>query len=258
MHRAVDPASTPPAPGVVPEPLREGEIHVWSRPIEPSRASADRLSTLLDPVETTRASRFFFDRDRDAFIFARGTLRLLLGRYLGQSPDRVRFAYGPYGKPSVAPESAASAIRFNISHCEGLAVFAFARSMEVGVDVERVRDLPDLDDVARRFFSDQEVSAVRQTPVGERSHAFFRCWTAKEAYIKGIGEGLSMPLNAFAVSVDPAEGHVRLTVFGSDAPYPPWRVERFEPSAGYVAAIAVQGDDFDVRFREPIGGEGLP
>lgn len=240
------------------ETLREGEVHVWSRPIEPSSKSPDRLRALLDPVERARASRFLFDRDRDVFTFTRGTLRLLLGRYLGHSPDRVRFAYGPYGKPSVAPESAASAIRFNISHCEGLAVFAFARSMEVGVDVERVRDLPDLDDLAGRFFSDQEVAALRNTPGSDRSHAFFRCWTAKEAYIKGIGEGLSMPLNAFAVSIEPLEGPLRLTVFASGGVCSPWRLQRFEPSAGYVAALAVQGNDFDVRFNEPDRGEGFP
>ena len=250
-----DPPSSE-AVGFEGRPLPEGEVHVWSTRIDLSPGSTDRLRVLLDSEEATRASRFHFDRDRDAFTLARGILRVLLGRYLGQLPERVRFVYGAYGKPSVAPGMAADGIHFNVSHSEGLALFAFARSMEVGIDVERVRALPDLEDLAERFFSGEEVAALRDLPKSGRADAFFRCWTAKEAYIKGIGEGLSMPLDNFAVSLDPVEGPLRLRVFDASAAAPRWRLQRFEPSQGYVAALAVEGESFDVRFCGRPEGEG--
>src|SRR5229473_6911391 len=79
--------------------LREGEVHVWSARLDLPREPIQRLERLLNPEEAARASRFHFARDRDAFAVARGVLRTLLGRYLGERPEKIRFACGPYGKP---------------------------------------------------------------------------------------------------------------------------------------------------------------
>jgi len=227
--------------------LREEEVHVWSARLDLPRETIQRLERLLNSEEAARASRFHFVRDRDAFTVARGVLRTLLGRYLGERPEKIRFACGPYGKPTLAPEWPTE-LCFNLSHSESLALFAFARSTEVGIDVERLRPQPDLDEIANRFFSKEEVSALRRLPANAREKAFFSCWTAKEAYIKGIGEGLSMPLDRFAVSLDPPEGPIRLRVLDLGAAAPAWGLYRFEPHPGYVAALAVEGDGFHLRF----------
>jgi 4'-phosphopantetheinyl transferase len=234
-----------PDPGDLP-PLHDREVHVWTAALDVDEAEIADLRRLLDELETARASRFRFDRDRNAFVTTRGILRRLLAHYVGGRPDEIRFAYGEFGKPSLRDASAP--IRFNVSHSEGIALLAFSRSAEVGVDVERVRELPDRDQVAERFFSGPEVDALRHLSPDERDAGFFRCWTAKEAYIKGIGEGLSMPLNRFAVSLDPFEGPVELQLLERSPKTDLWRIHRFSSAPGYVGALALTDDGLRPRF----------
>lgn len=246
---SVKDARSPEGSAPSPPSLQEGEVHIWSARLDLGPAAVERFGRLLNPEESARASRFHFDRDRNAFTVARGLLRTLLGRYLRERPERIRFVYGPYGKPALAAEQLSDCVRFNLSHSDAVAIFAFARSVEVGIDVERIREQPDLDDLANRFFSKEEASALRRLPPGVREEAFYFCWTAKEAYIKGIGEGLSMPLDRFAVSLDPPEGPIRLRIMDAGAVPPVWRLHRFEPSPGYVAAVAVAAESFVLRHR---------
>jgi 4'-phosphopantetheinyl transferase len=211
------------------------------------RQATKRLRQLLNGDEEARATRFRFERDRDAFAVSQGMLRRLLERYLGEPAERLRFEYGPHGKPAISWERSGQSLRFNLSHSQGLAVFAFASSADVGVDVEGVRPLTDMEEIARNFFSKREFSALRRLPTRERAMAFFSCWTAKEAYIKGIGEGLSMPLDRFAVPLGPSEGAVRLRILTGDAASTPWSLYRFEPCPGYMAAVAVELQWFRLR-----------
>jgi 4'-phosphopantetheinyl transferase len=241
----------------VPVPPRldslEYQVHTWSASLDLEGASVEPLRDLLDEQERARAQRFRFEKDRNAFIVTRGVLRTLLGRYLDERPERIRFEYGPQGKPALATELLAHRLQFNVSHTDGLALFAFSFSADLGVDVEQVRAIPDLGEIARRFFSKEEVSALRRLPTCARERAFFACWTAKEAYIKGIGEGLSMPLDRFAVSLNPSEGAVRLRIRGDAPNASGWRLHRFEPCPGFVAALAVRARDFRLqRFWLPL------
>src|SRR5438477_256189 len=73
------------------------------------------------------------------FIIARGVLRILLGRYLDVAPTAVRFRYNPFGKPALAQDSGADALHFNVSHTDGVALYAVARRRRVGLDLERIR-----------------------------------------------------------------------------------------------------------------------
>jgi 4'-phosphopantetheinyl transferase len=228
----------------LPWDLKESEVRVWIAQTDLPEKSIERLRRLLDRQERARASRFRFDRDRNAFVAARGALRTLLGRYLGERPERVRFEYGPYGKPTLASEWSTHRLHFNLSHTDTIALFAFSVSAELGIDVERVRPLADIEDVAKRFFSKAEIAALSRVPARSRERAFFAFWTAKEAYIKGIGHGLSMPLDRFAVSLSPSEGPIRLRVLDADAAAPLWRIHRFEPSPSFVAAVAVRASRF--------------
>ncbi|HEX9506476.1 MAG TPA: 4'-phosphopantetheinyl transferase, partial [Acidimicrobiia bacterium] len=110
-------------------------------------------AAVLSDEERDRARRFVFERDRQRFIVARGVLRWLLAARLGVRPQAVELVYGERGKPALAPRLAASGLRFNVSHCEDVAVYAFSSAGDVGVDVEAVRAMPDGDDVATRVFS---------------------------------------------------------------------------------------------------------
>jgi len=162
----------------------------------------------LVPDERQRAERFRFERDRRRFIVAHGVLRDILGRYLKCSPAQVSFSYNQYGKPALAQESEAIGLRFNMSHSHEVALYALTRAREVGVDVELLReDFASLE-IAERFFSRSEVALLNSLAPELRTDGFFNCWTRKEAYIKALGEGLSHPLDRFAVSLAPGSQRV--------------------------------------------------
>jgi hypothetical protein len=151
------------SPPVAPE-LADGMVHVWAAPLDPPADTIRRSEALLAPDERARADRFRFERDRRRFTVARGVLRTLLGRYLGTDPRGVAFRYESHGKPVLGEPFAERGIRFNVSHSGEMALYAFARGRELGVDVEEVRRMDDGLDIAERFFSEAEVAAFRALP----------------------------------------------------------------------------------------------
>src|SRR3989442_1734328 len=147
------------------------------------RAAAE----LLPDGERQRATRFAFDRDRCRFVVARSRLRQLLGERLEVGPDGLELAYGVRGKPGLAGRFADSDLRFNLSHCDDVAVYALSHGREVGIDVEAVRVVPDADAIAACMFSRAENEVYRALDARDKPVGFFNCWTRKEAFIKALG-----------------------------------------------------------------------
>jgi 4'-phosphopantetheinyl transferase len=185
--------------------------------------------------------------DRDRFIAGRGLLRAILGRYLGLPPERLRFYYGPQGKPALDPDSEEDGIQFNVSHCHDFALFAVTRGRQVGIDLERIRPLPEAGQVAERFFSAQERSVFHALPESDRQLAFFRCWTRKEAFIKAEGQGLSLPLDGFDVSLAPGQPAKLLAVKRDPEEASRWSLYDLWPAPGFVAAVAAEGSGWCLR-----------
>jgi 4'-phosphopantetheinyl transferase len=206
---------------------------------EPAAFGAGSAAALSD-VERHRARRFARDRDRDRFVVARARLRELLGSRLGVPPAAVELETGPYGKPALAGQFADSELRFNVSHCDDLAVYAFASGRDVGIDVEAIRALPDADLIAARFFSRREQAAYRALDASARPLAFFQCWTRKEAFIKALGEGFSHPLDSFDVSLAPGEPAQILRIVPAPGDDRDWRLESLTPAPGFVAAVVTE------------------
>jgi 4'-phosphopantetheinyl transferase len=217
------------------------EIHVWRVSLAPTGARLRSLRPLLDADERRRADSFCFETDRDHFVIARGVLRVLLGRYLNREPSALRFSYGSHGKPALADKPGREALRFNVSHSHGLALVAVTLGREIGVDLEWIRADLDLEGIAKRFFSPGEVAMLRALAPNVQTEAFFACWTRKEAYIKARGEGLSLPLDQFDVSLVPGEPAVRLTIRGAPSEASRWSLRELAPEAGYAAAVAAEG-----------------
>ena len=226
--------------------LGDDEVHVWRASLARTPAQFRRLFNGLAVDEQARAERFHFDRDRTHFVVARGVLRAILGRYLKQAPERISFQYGAFGKPAIAGAPDGNAIRFNVSHSRGEALYAVTRGREVGIDLERVRFDLAVAEIAGRFFSQREAATLRALPIEAQHQAFFRIWTYKEAYIKARGEGLSMPLNEFDVL--PASGHADATIgAASDPPeVSRWSVRPIAASPGYAAALAAEAGSWRV------------
>ena len=232
------------APPRGPLTLDGATVHVWQARLDQFAEQQDRLLGLLSADERERAERFHFARDRSHFIVARGLLRTLLGRYLDSPPGRLSFSYGPYGKPTLSGEDDGRALRFNVSHSHGVALYAVARGRAVGVDVEYVRDNMVGESIAERFFSAREVAALRALPAEVQPLAFFNCWTRKEAFIKARGEGLSFPLDQFEVSLNPKEPAALVSIRDDPREASRWSLQALPLEEGYVAALAVEGHDW--------------
>ncbi len=227
--------------------IRADELHVWQAWLDRSRDEVARLRSILSADELERAARFRFDRDRDRYVVGRGLLRLLLASYRGMAPAELSFVYGPYGKPLLADPG----LWFNLSHSGALALYAFSSVAEVGIDVEL--DAPEFarERIAERFFSPAEVSALRSLPPELQGRAFMACWTRKEAFIKARGDGMSLALDSFDVSLTPGSPAALLRTEWSAEEPGLWRLgDVSDPDRGYVAAVALRGDGWRVVSRE--------
>lgn len=195
-------------------PLSESEVHLWTVGLSAVTDPKPYFS-LLSADERERANRFRQEQDWLRFVVFRAMLRTLVGRYLDRDPSAITFQYGERGKPAISD----GGIHFNLSHSHDLAVYAFGIG-ELGVDVEWIREV-EIEAIARRFFTKEECAWIlaNDTP----AHAFFDCWTRKEAFIKAEGGGLSIPLHEFSV-LRPL----------------PWEFYSWHPADGYIAAAAVK------------------
>ena len=228
--------------------LAPGEVHVWRASLALGRDELARLHQVLSDDERIRAARFRFEVHRDRFVAGRGIQRLLLARYLDVGPAAIRYRLAAHGKPSLDGPGAESGIRFNVSNAEDGLLVAVTPGREVGVDLEPLHRVVDRDAVARRFFSVPENQVYDTIPEEERDAAFFTCWTRKEAYIKAVGEGLSMPLDCFDVTLRPGEPARLLATRGDPAQAERWSIRELDPGPGWLGAIVVEGPPFELRL----------
>lgn len=210
-------------------------IHLWTVAVDADATLSEQYETILAPEERSRAARFRFAHLRRSFCIVRGALRILLGRYLHVPPADIAFAYGAKGKPALA---ASSGLDFNLSHSGGWAVLAFTRGCEIGVDLEQMRPLADRQNIAARYFCPAEAAELEDLPAAQREHAFFLCWTRKEAYIKATGDGLAASLNAFQVSLKPGERARMVHIAGDPDAAQEWTLHDLDLAPGCAAALA--------------------
>ncbi len=195
---------------------------------------------LLSGPERDRASRFAFDSDRRRFTVARAGLRTLLGGRLGVTPDAVELTYGRNGKPALANGQADSELRFNVSHSDDVAAYAFSFGRDIGIDVEKVREIANADNIAARFFSARENESYHTLAPQDKPLGFFNCWTRKEAFIKALGDGLTYSLRDFDVSLLPHEPAEIIRVGETPGAECGWSLRAISPGSGFVGACVVR------------------
>lgn len=255
-------------------PLTPGEVQIWcfvldpgdgvllARPDGPAEwpsaaamSMIDGWSFALDPDERQRAQDFRFPRDRRRFVLRHLALRAILSACTGLDPKLIRFAVGPYGKPALSFASAGGAepgqdvlLQFSTAHSDGQALVALTLGRAVGVDLERMRPEIEASEISRCFFSAREQAQLRKLPPEQILEGFYHTWVCKEAYIKALGQGLSLPLDAFDVTVNPFQPAALLE---SRPPLPGperWQMLRLDPGPGFAGALCVEkmaGDDPD-------------
>ena len=217
-------------------------MHVYRCALDVPLRERAALVRLLSADERRRAGRFRFDDDRDRFVVSRARLRLVLAGAGAGPADRLRFATGRHGKPSLP---AHPALQFNLSHAGDVALVAVAERAAVGVDVEPLQRGRDLDEVARRFFSAAERAALARLADAARAPAALRCWCRKEAYVKARGDGLARGLDAFDVATDAAvagRGTSLLLATRPDAEDAGrWDLRDVDVGPEHAAAVAARG-----------------
>ena len=225
-----------------------GEVHVRLFSLDRNDCELAHFESCLTPDERERADRYLNGCVRDRFVAGRGFLRKTLSCYLGIPPDMIVLALEEQGKPFLADAALSARLQFNLSHTGGEAILAVAGNCRVGVDLERVREKLAYREIARRFFSTREQEDLFSLSPSGQLDAFFRCWTRKEAYIKGCGTGFSQPADGFAVSLRPGEPPALLehqTI--ADEPLR-WRLADLPVPDGYRAALALEGAAPIVRY----------
>ena len=205
--------------GNAPAPLRAGEVHLWRAQL----ALTEKMRAAISPSDRLRAERFHFDRDRDRFIASRGIQRLVLAQYLGIEASEMQFFTGPYGKPQFADTT----LRFNLSHSDDLMLLAVTHGRDLGVDVEFMKPNVPFETLADHYFDPEDAWDLRLLPAAQRPWKFYDIWTTTEAQLKASGVGLS-----HGAHVPDADR---------------WSMMKFTPAAGYAAAVAVEGGDFQLK-----------
>ncbi|MEH2107942.1 4'-phosphopantetheinyl transferase HetI [Nostoc sp.] len=219
--------------------LLPDEIHVWRIDLDQPESQLQNLAATLSSDETARAERFYFQEHRQRFIAGRGILRTILGSYLGIQPLHVEFNYQHRGKPVLADKFADSRLAFNLSHSQGLGLCAVNCTRPIGVDLEYIRPMSDLEALAKRFFLPREYETLRSLSPNQQQEVFFRYWTCKEAYLKATGDGISQ-LEQVEVSLTPTEP-AKLQISED------WSLFELVPANNYVAAVAVENFGWDLK-----------
>ncbi len=229
--------------------LARQDVHVWSCDLSRHESARAALAALLSTDEQNRAARFAFERDRHRFILSHGLLRVILARYVAEEPGHIQFETGPHGKPAVRSRSdTAQPIEFSLSHSGEYAIVAVATGRAVGVDVEVCR--PDVDSLklAQRFFAPGEAHQIAQAQGDGQQRMFYRYWTAKEAYLKGRGVGLSLGLDRFEVLFDERLAQAQVRSTDSGAIDRDWLVQPLQVGDRVAGALAVEGEAWQVQM----------
>lgn len=217
--------------------LDANTVWVWQANLNLPESSISVFWDSLADDERQRADRFRREIDRTSFIAARGILRALLGQYLQCDPRELQLSYRDRGKPFLADSS----WQFNLSHSGGLALYAIAANRAVGIDIEAIRDL-EIEQLAKRFFSDREYRKLCQLKGDRQTEAFFTYWTAKEAYLKATGEGL---MGLQQVEILEEEDNFWLQLPHENPSH--FSLKKLSPPPGYAAALAVEGNDWMLK-----------
>ncbi|GFE68451.1 4'-phosphopantetheinyl transferase superfamily protein [Chroococcus sp. FPU101] len=217
-------------------------VQIWVKNLDLPPEQIQTLEQTLSDDEKERAIRFRFAEHRRRFIAARGGLREILGDYLNLAPQDVKFEYNAKGKPLLC-SSLNRELQFNVSHSQDLALYGVAQSQKIGVDLEYVRTVKDLEHIAERFFCPSEAAILKTLSSPEREKAFFGIWTAKEAYLKATGEGIAGGLDQVEVSIAATQVQGLKSIFRDEQVVNQWRLWSFFPTPDYVATIAVEDVD---------------
>jgi 4'-phosphopantetheinyl transferase len=216
-------------------PLAANSVHVWAWDLD--RPPLDSDWNILSEEETLRARRFVYPRDRDRYVCAHSAVRTLLGGYTGIDAAGIIFSILAYGKPQIHCDNPAQQIHFNLTHSAYIGAFAVSRDHELGIDIEHVQPIDP--EIAKDHFSPSELLTLGTLPPEQWLPGFYRCWTSKEALLKGVGMGLNLPLDGFDVEVHPQRPPALIAVAPQTNIPLAWTLVELKPTDDFVGTLAI-------------------
>jgi 4'-phosphopantetheinyl transferase len=215
--------------------LLKGEIHLWTASISALKDQAVGLELLLSEEEKKKVSFYKFEQTQLSYIVSQAVLRMLLAAYLDVKPADVKMGSHKKGKPYLIHDSP---VFFNISNSHDLCVYAFSCDAEVGIDIEKIRDLPDIDQLIEKNLTSRERSYILKDPA-HKLNWFFRFWTFKESYLKAIGEGMRLTPENLEFSVEDEAIRLRSVNYGFDGN--DWQFLEFSREGNYTGTLTYTG-----------------
>lgn len=225
--------------------LEKNDVHIWCTNLDLSREKIQQLETILSQEEINRANQFYFEKHRHRFIVARSSLRIILGQYINIKSDRIQFDYTPKGKPYLVGREE---IEFNVSHSENMSLYGVTGNRPIGVDIEYLRPIEDAAKLAKRFFCPSEYEVISPLAPGEREKAFFRAWTAKEAFLKATGEGIGGGLDQVEIDLTSQESIKLLKIQNNCHAANEWSLLPLILADDYIGAVVVKGKLFTQKI----------
>ena len=230
--------------------LKKNTIDIWCVSLAVDEPRLMSLYQVLSEEERSKAERMRIHEPRKHYVAARAILRHIIAAYMNEKPESLEFQYGPNDKPALAGELSHKGITFNMSHSHGTALFGVTLEREVGVDIEKIRQDMSIIDLAKRFFSTREYEELMSLTAEDQTLGFFNCWTRKEAYLKATGQGLKFPLDNFDVSLSPGKPAELLEHRTDPEQVSIWAISELDLGPAYAAALAVEGKDFSVSYKD--------
>jgi 4'-phosphopantetheinyl transferase len=226
------------------QPISKGIIHLWHTSLSPWKNKVEELRAVLSDEESLRMEQLVFQNRAEDYIISRGVLRSILARYLGLVPEQVPLKTYPNGKPYLP----GSKLQFNLSHSEGLFLFSLASDTPLGVDLQRVYPIANIKTIIKNYFSPEEQNILNSANENLLQDLFFTIWTAKEAYLKGTGEGFQRPPNNFTICHQ-ANGLLKFELSDNlnSTLNTLWSIREIHLDSNYKAALAVKGEILQIR-----------
>ena len=227
--------------------LEENDVHVWCFELDRAWAARNDLADSLNSVELERAMHFHFEKHRRRYIAGRAVQRIILAQYLGLQAESLEFSNSAYGKPSLPKSSWLPNIKFNTSFSSNIGTLAVALNVDLGIDLEKINQNSDLHTLPFNEFSPEEYNWIQNLPLDKQIIGFYELWTSKEAYLKGKGLGLSVPLDDFCITI--LQGDPTLAWSNIDAQDPEtWSFRRLKIEEGYASCLATQSEINEVKL----------
>ena len=224
--------------------LSPSDVHIWHFSLDQFYWCIEKLKKNLSSEEKQRANSFLFKRDRLRYQTIHGLLREILGLYLNIPPISLKFYSGPYGKPYIDPSLNSIGICFNISLSNGIALVGITLRREIGVDIEEMHKISEVESLVQTQFADYEKKKFYSLSNNQKLPFFYSCWVRKEALLKAISAGIGNDLSRFNVMHHNKKAEKVIDIPNVEGRTQNWLLKDIELFDNVKCAFCVEGEKY--------------